>query len=300
VSTSLGQHIFHALIQNSEIKGSVHHTNRRILKVAKEEVISKQQATRTSGLDNNMLVDLFDFTESFGSYAKEVMPPVRSDRHRSSQHTPTSPSRSKLSRAPPKRWRSEDFYSKTTSFQPKGSRNSQPMFSHPTISDVSAGSHSSGSRHSGTTSDPISRVSSNTPVSTTNNVRSANPANPGFIEPQDFRPREYINPPNQSILSHPAVMPRPRTIPLRQSCRIGRHTIVLDATHLHIDNHPLRFDMYATGNLFLQALLENQDKVDALVEALAMENEGDTWDGIPGWVVNAHGVTIRVERRSEI
>jgi hypothetical protein len=82
---------------------------------------------------------------------------------------------------------------------------------------------------------------------------------------------------------------------LRKSCQIGRHTIVLDATHLHIDNHRLLVDIYATADSFFQAILENQDKIDALVEALAMENEGEAWDGIPRWLVDAHGVTMLVE-----
>jgi hypothetical protein len=84
-------------------------------------------------------------------------------------------------------------------------------------------------------------------------------------------------------------------MPLHKSCRIGRHIIVLNATHLHIGNHPLRFDDYETANLLFQTLLKNQDKIDALVEALAMENEEDTWEGMPGWVVDAHGVMMRVD-----
>jgi hypothetical protein len=283
------------------MKGSVHYTNKRILKAAKEEVASKQQATRPSDFDDDMLVDLFDFTESFRAYAKEVMPPVRSEQRRSSRYAPTSTSRSTLSQTPPKRLRPDDFHSTAKSSQPGDLRNSQPPPSHSVTSNVSAGSFSSNSIHSRTSSGSISGTSSSsTPVSRMNNARNANPGYSSFIEPQDFKPRLYINPPNQPILSHPAIISRPRIMPLRKSYQIGRHTIVLDATHLHIDNHGLRFDIYATANSFLQAILEHQDKIDALVEALAMENEEETWDGIPGWLVDAHGVTMQVDEGNEI
>jgi hypothetical protein len=284
------------LTHNSEIKGSVHHTNERILEVAKQEVTSKQQATRTSDFDDDTLEDLLDFTESFGAYAKEVMPSVRSERRRSSRYAPTSPSKSILSQGPPKSSRSEDFRTTVGFFPSKELSKSKPVSSQPATSDVFTGSHSSNSMYTGTSSDPVSSTSSlSIPVSRTNNARSADPANSGFTEPQDFKRREYINPPNQSILSPPTTKSRTGLLPLEKSHRIGRHTIVLGATRLHIDNYSLRFKKHATGNLFLQALMKNQDKIDALVRALAMENDEETWDGIPGWLVSAHRVTMLVD-----
>jgi hypothetical protein len=46
--------------------------------------------------------------------------------------------------------------------------------------------------------------------------------------------------------------------------------------------------------------MKNQDKIDALVRALAMENDEETWDGIPGWLVGAHRVTMQVDEGNEI
>jgi hypothetical protein len=287
----------HLLTHESEIKGSVHHTNRRILKAAQQEIVLKQQGTHPSDLDNT-LEDLFDFTESFGAYAKEIMPSVRSERRRSSKYASTSTSRSTLEQVPPKRQRSDNHRSMPTPSQPKDIRNSEPIPSHPATSNVSTGSHSGNRLDSRTQADArLGKLSPSRPASrdTVNksNSRKLKHFTTGYMEHRDMKTREYMNAPNGNILSNPKVKSRTQSTPTRKTSQIGHHTIVLDATHIHIDNHRLRFEMYATANEFFRVLHRHADKIDALIEALAMENEEETWEGIPGWVVDAHGVTMQ-------
>jgi hypothetical protein len=288
--------MFHLLTHGSEIKSSVHYTNKRMLKDAKQEIVSKQQRTHTSNLDNT-LVDLFEFTKSFGAYAREVLPSVRSERHRSSKYTSPSTSRSTLEQARPKIQHPGNYGSMAMPYQPPGLRILRPAAGHPATSNISTGSHSSNSMHSRTKSDSTSSQSSpsrptSRDTSTRSNIRNLKHVTNGYIEPQDMKAREYMNNPNGNILSHPKVKSRTtKSIPPLKTRHIGRHTIGLDATHLYIDNHSLSFEIYATADQLYEVLSENKDKLDALVEALDMEQSGEVWDGIPGWVV-AHGVTM--------
>jgi hypothetical protein len=290
--------MLYKLIYNSEIKGSVYHTNERMLKAAKEELTLKQQGSHTLDVDDTLL-DLFDFTKSLGAYSRKAMPPVRSKRHRSSKHASTSASRSSLN-TPPEKKRRDHSRHRTPSHQTSKTNNMRPnpSQSYVTPSSTSSGTRSGNRSHAATASDPISSTSSISPPTSgprpsQTQVHSSNPITSGFIEHRDTKSREYINAPNGTILSPPKVKSRTVNIPPQRTQRIGGHTIVLDTTHIYIDAHALRFELYETAHQFFEVLLQNEDKLDALVEALAMENEDETWDGIPGWVVDAHGVTMQ-------
>jgi hypothetical protein len=130
------------------------------------------------------------------------------------------------------------------------------------------------------------------PKPSEDNARSLKSNARVMVEHGDMKAREYINDPDGDILSHPKVKPRAGSVPVRKTRQIGPYTVILDPTRFHINKHVLRLESYAAGDAFFHALLQHRDKLDALVEALAVVDREATKNIIPGWLVHTGGVTM--------
>ena len=269
-----------------------------MLKAAKNEVTSKQPGSQFADFAPPP-DELLDFTESLETYAKEVLHEARSSRRWFSNHASTSAPGPTSERALPEIWRHVDSHSRSSSHRSRESSNARTEPSHAASSSVSASTRpSSLSQRPITISDSMSDISSTTQQTiesfpSENNVRNPKPNASTIIEHRDMKAREYINDPNGDILSRPKVKPRAETATVGRSRQIGRHTITLDATRFRINNHSLKVENYAVADAFFQTLLHHKDKLDALDEALAIQGPEDTWEGIPGWLVDSRGVTMQ-------
>lgn len=161
-----------------------------------------------------------------------------------------------------------------------------------------------------------SSISSDSHVSRRNPLASSSPESDSsivFIDISQPAPeRQHVKPPETPTLPRPSqtnvnakhnnTAPRPPTqsarshnIYLPRAKRIGRHTIKLQDMQVLINNHPLSSPSYAIASRFFEALLTHRDKLDVLDQALANQGPGETWHGIPGWIVHFDRVTMQAE-----
>jgi hypothetical protein len=294
--------MLHKLIYGSGIKHLVHDTNERELEATKKEVTLNQEDQ--TAVREHVPADLFGFTKSLEAYSKEVLPSVRSSRHRSAKHVANPASKSSFKQAPPTERRAKGSHSQTTSHRTRRSRNSRTKSSHATSSSVSASTLSGSlSQNSTTTSNSISKLPSvATPIvepkPSKYNTRSLKSNASVIVEHGDLKAREYTNDSNGDIQSRPSTKPHAESDPIPKTQQVGPHTITIGATHLRIDHCELTFKRYAIGYAFFKAILQHKDKLDGLIEALGAQDEEEIWNGISGWLVGSSGA-MRLNARED-
>lgn len=256
--------------------------------------------------------ELYELTESFVEYAENIVPPRRfEDRNHSPVPIHRSVSTAEIAHSKVRPPVADSTYTLYRSPSPKmnvenlstGSTNER---------STRASSHSSRSSKrpgilSSSISDltPISTSSSTTPPASNKAIKKPSITTKEFtetddakvdddIEPNDHRPREYINDPEGTILARPKVKsrssstaPHPNS-PTRvlRAERIGPHTISICPLHVHVNRHALSITDAELAETFFQALRNNNDKIQMLDDVLTERDERiHEWHGIPGWTV---------------
>jgi hypothetical protein len=288
------------LTLNSNIKSTVHDTNKRMLKEARDETTQQRQGERTLDL-NHIPEDLLQFTESLGAYAKEVLPPVRPSRRSLPSQKSNSASGSVVT---PGRWRRQDPPSTSSSNQVHISREieSRPGLATSSSVSTSASSHSSREQIIAAP-DTISSVSSTrqevvkskTPSGRANERTRVKRGGRTFLGFPETKSREYINDPEGNILSHPKVKHHGPASHVPKTQQMGRHEMELSATHFRINDHSYSIPDYHVGEAFFRTLLQHPDRFDELVEILDTGDKAEEWGGIPGWVVGPRQILKQPE-----
>ncbi|KAL5113323.1 hypothetical protein ACEQ8H_008802 [Pleosporales sp. CAS-2024a] len=254
------------LEQQLESKESVHQVKMRSLVKARDDENTFQQSKK--GEDFGLAMrHLAGFTDSLNTFAKDVLP-----RHRSSRHSASSRT---------------SFYT----YDAMPDRAVGEKVANTSVPDMSSrASVNKPDEEPSTASMPSSATGSETPI----NIHHQKARTVGFVEHRHIGSREYMNDPEDNILSSPKIKINIHDRPALKTRQIGRHTIWLSDTQFGIDDYTYRANIYEDADQFFNSLSEHADKVEELVQVLdAGDSSVERWNGIPGWLVDRRCIEMQ-------